>query len=114
MKIEKSFELLNSEGPIIKIEKIQGNWHYKFNGSRQHHITTAREILSAIWNNAWIIDHTGKKTYQLGNYPISMKGDDPKHYEEIVKYLVNEETEKMRKDPNYLKNYLQNENNVYI
>jgi hypothetical protein len=107
MKIEKSFELLNSEGPIIKIEKIQGNWHYKFNGSRQHHITTAKEILSAIWNNSWIIDYNGNKNYRLGDYPISMKGDDPKYYDEIVKYLIEEETEKMCKDPNYLKeNYL--------
>jgi hypothetical protein len=45
MKIEKTFDLLNSEGPVIKIERIQGNWHYKFHGSRHHHITTIKEIL---------------------------------------------------------------------
>lgn len=107
MKIEKSFELLNSEGPIIKIEKIQGNWHYKFNGSRQHHITTAKEILSAIWNNDYIIDHSTSKFYRLSDYPISMKGDDQKYYEEIIKCLISDELEKINKDPLYFKdNYL--------
>jgi hypothetical protein len=107
MKIQKSFELLNSEGPIIKIEKIQGNWHYKFDGSRQHHITTPKEILSAIWNNDYIIDHTTNKNYRLGDYPISMKGDDPKYYEEIIKHLISDELEKIKKNSLYFKdNYL--------
>jgi hypothetical protein len=108
MKIEKSFELLNSEGPIIVIEKIDGYWHYKFNSSRGRTVTTIKEILNAIWNNVPIIDEQARKTYVLGNYPLSMKGDTPSYYEDIAEYLLKEELDKCKKNIDYFKNtYIQ-------
>lgn len=107
LKIVKSFDLLNSEGPIIKIEQIQGNWHYKFHDSRYHSITTAKEILSAMCNDDLIIDYNTNKSYRLGEYPISMKGDDPKYYEEIIKKLISDELVKIKKDHQYfIDNYI--------
>jgi hypothetical protein len=103
MKIEKSFELLNAEGPIIKIERIDGFWHYKFHTSKGHTITSPKEILDAIWNNKAIVDTYAGKVYFLDNYPLSMKGDDPKYYAAIVECLLNEELAKSSKDPEYFK-----------
>jgi hypothetical protein len=108
MKIEKSFDLLNSEGIIIKIERILGNWHYNFNGSRHHVITSVKEILSVIWHGKAIINHSSDGgIYFLNDFPISMKGDDPKYYAGIVEYLLHEELEKCKSNPDYFKeNYL--------
>lgn len=103
MKIEKTFELLNSEGPIIKIEKIDGHWHYKFHGSRGHTITTPKEILDVIWNNKAIVDTNKGEIYFLNDYPISMKGDDPKYYASIIEYILKEELDKSIKNPEYFK-----------
>jgi hypothetical protein len=107
MKIEKTFDLLNSEGSVVKIERIQGNWHYKFHGSRHYHLTTVKEILSVIWNDDEITDPNSGKTYRLSEYPLSMKGDDTSYYEMIIEKLLDEELKKMSKDPIYfLENYL--------
>lgn len=100
MKVEKSFDLLNSEGSIIKIQKIEGYWHYLFHGSRHHHITTVKEILSSIWNDDLINDPNSRKTYKLSEYPISMRDN----HTAIVEYLLRSEFEKSIKDPEYFRN----------
>ena len=103
MKVQKSFDLLNSEGPLIKIEKIDELWHYNFHGSKTRHIITIKEILGAIVSGKSIIDRANGKIYFLEDYPISMKGGDPTYYEDIVEFLLNEELVKCKKDINYFK-----------
>ncbi len=106
MKIEKTFDLLNSEGGIIKIQKIDGFWHYKFHKTQGHTITNPKEILDSILNGKVIIDRQAGKSYFLNEYPLSMKGDNPEYYQSIVKTLLDEELQKC-KDPEYFKeNYL--------
>lgn len=104
MKIEKTFDLLNSEGPIVSIKKIEGHWHYSFHKSPYYTITTPKDILGNIWNDRPIYDSHNRKVYRLSEYEMSMKGDDPKYYASIVEYLLKEEMEKTAKDPEYFKN----------
>jgi hypothetical protein len=107
MKIEKTYDLLNSEGALIKIEKIGGFWHYKFDKSKTHTITTAKEILNSILNGKGIVNKNEGKIYFLEDYPLSMKGDTSEYYERIVRVLVQEEMDKCTKDTTYFKeNYL--------
>lgn len=99
MKIQKSFDLLNSEGPIIRIEKIDEIWHYNFNQSKFRHITTIKEILKSILENKAIVDGKSGKIYFLSDYSEHMKCD----YEEVVEYLLEEELIKCKKDTEYFK-----------
>lgn len=117
MKIHKSFELLNSEGPLLQIVKIEGHWHYKFHNSPHYNYTTIKEILSAIWYDTPITNTHEGKDYVLGQFPLSMKGDSQKNYNDIVKFLVKEELERCQKDTEYFKlNYIKvdDSNNVHI
>ena len=91
MKIQKSFDLLNSEGPLLKIVKIEGYWHYKFQNSPHYIFTSIKEIISAIWKNTPIIDTHENKSYFLEEFPLSMKGGSLAYYKEITNYLVKEE-----------------------
>jgi hypothetical protein len=91
MKIHKSFELLNSEGPILQIVKIEGHWHYKFANSPHYNFTTIKEILSAICYDTPITNTHENKDYFLSQFPLSMKGGNSKHYDNIVKYLTTKE-----------------------
>jgi hypothetical protein len=104
MKIEKQFELLNSEGPIVSILKIDGLWHYKFHKSPFYTVTTPKDILNAIWNDQLIYDSHNSKFYRLSEHPLSMKGDNPKYYAGIVEHLLREELEKSIKDPEHFRN----------
>lgn len=103
MKLEKSYDLLNSEGPLIKIQKIGGLWHYQFNGNKTHLITSIKEILGSLIEGKGIIDRANGRIYFLNDYPISMKGDSPAYYESIIKDLISEELEKCKKDHEYFK-----------
>jgi hypothetical protein len=106
MKIEKSYDLLNSEGGIITIEKIEGFWHYKFHKTRGHIIVSVKEILDSMINGKAIIDRSGGNVYFLNDYPLSMKGDDPSYYQKIIKVLLSEELEKCKDLEYFNKNYL--------
>jgi len=104
MKAEKTFELLNSEGPIVSILKIDGRWHYKFHKSPIYTVTTAKDILNSIWNDHPIYDSHNSMFYRLSDYPLSMKGGNPKYYSSIIECLLRYELEKSIKDPEYFKN----------
>ena len=100
MKLQKSFDLLNSEGPLVQIQKIGELWHWKFHTSNISTVTSTREILDFISGNIDIKDHNGK-TYRWNDYGMSMKGDTPEYIQKIVLVLLGEEMEKCKRDINY-------------
>jgi hypothetical protein len=107
MKLENSFDLLNSEGSIIKIEKYGCFWHYRFKGTNVLTVTSNKEILNSLLKGKGIVNKSEGKIYFLEDYPISMRGDSPEYYERIARILIQEEMEKCKNDINYFKeNYL--------
>jgi hypothetical protein len=99
-KITKSYELLNSEGPIIQIQKIKDRWHWKFYNSKVQVVTTTKEILDFICGLSVLKDPRGN-TYIWTDYPSSMKGGSPEYIQKIVLELLQEDLEKCKNDINY-------------
>ena len=98
--IVKSYELLNSEGPIVIIQKDSQYWHWKFFGCNELVITTPKEILNFISGLTTITDPKGT-VYDWKEHEMGMKGDNPEYIKRIVNDLIQDELFLCNNDPDY-------------
>lgn len=93
----KSIELINSEGPIVKIEKVGSVWNFVFHGVPYSVVTSRREILEFLCNDLEISD--GNKKYLFNSYgTMRLKKTKLK---EVIDMLIDEEYNKIKEDKNY-------------
>ena len=102
MKTTAQFDLINSEGPIVQIQKVGNLWHWKFHNSPILTITSTKRILDFISDLSTIKDPNGK-TYRWSDYQRSMKGDTHEYIQKIVLLLLEEEMERCKTDIDYFK-----------
>jgi hypothetical protein len=99
MTVEKKFDLLNSEGSLVNISKINGLWHFNFFDCPYSTITTPKDILSFI-SGGTVTDTHNKKDYTLSDYPDSMRGT-VNYLQNVVTILLREEMERCTNDQQY-------------
>ncbi len=104
MKIQKSFELLNSEGSVLKIEKRNGIWNYAFHGTSISIITNPSKILSFILGHDVLVHPKTKKVFAWEDFPSNMKVEDQIRLAIIE--LMKEEIESIKNHDYFVKNYI--------
>jgi len=102
MKSSLSFDLLNSEGPIVKIEKIGPYWNWKFHNASYHIITTPREILNFIADEYVLLNQSISERimFKWSEFSEDMKPDREK-LNKIIEILLKEEIELCKTDSAY-------------
>jgi len=106
MKIHKSFELLNSEGPVLKIEKREGLWNYSFHGSPISVITNPSKILSFILGSTEIVHPKTEKIFRWKDFPSDMKPENQIRL--AIVELMKEEIESINNQDHFNDNYINN------
>lgn len=100
MKILKSFELLNSEGPILKIEKRENHWAYSFHDTDIRVISNTEEILSFILGYSTICHPVTRNTMSWDQYPDSMKVKS--HIRNAVICILTEEIDSIKNNSSHM------------
>lgn len=96
MKAQKQYELLNSEGSILSIEKIRGIWHWKFS-KNEYFACTPIEILDFFVGDHFIYNSKTEKTIEWKSFPKSMK-PSVETMKEIIKTLTIENIQMIIED----------------
>lgn len=73
MKMQKSFLIIDSERLVLRIEKREGIWNFKFDSNKVSQITTPEKILSFILGYESIENPATKEILNWNQIPIEMK-----------------------------------------
>ena len=98
MKVLKKYEILNSEGPIMILNKHSDHWSVTVHGSRVHAVVNPYEMLSFLTADGLI--EIDSKTYRFNDYSVNEKLDF-ESYIDLVQTLWKEHKSLREKDKDY-------------
>lgn len=101
MKTINSFELLNSEGPVLTVHNRGNHWTFSFNGSSISLITNITEILSFIRGSLSIKHPTTGIPVYWSDFPDSMKVE--RDIKDLLNILLPHEIELIKESPEYFR-----------
>ena len=108
MKVLKKYEILNSEGPVMILNKHTDHWSVSFNGSRIHTVIEPYEMLTFLTANGTITSED--KTYRFGDYPQDMKMSFS-NFNALVEILWEDHKSLCKNNEEYSKKYCKDEFN---
>ena len=102
MKVLKRYEILNSEGPIMVLNKHSDHWSLAFHGTRVHTIVDPSEMIAFLLSNGEITND--EKTYVYSNYSEGEKMDSLK-LTTLLKELLDDHQNRWVNDEEYYNKY---------
>lgn len=102
MKVLKKYEILNSEGPIMTLNKHENHWSLEFYGTRVCTIVDPYVMTSFLISDGEIT--ANDKTYVYSNYSIGerMKPEDEKI---LLKELLEDHLDMWENNEEYFNKY---------
>lgn len=102
MKVLKKYDILNSEGPIMTLNKYENHWSLAFHGTRVCTIVDPYAMILFLISDREII--ANDKTYVYSNYSIGERMK-PKDEKILLKKLLEDHLDRWETDEEYFNKY---------